>query len=130
MSRKPIETRIIERMSDQPEQPDQPIAAVGDGNADRAPNGTFAHGNKASKGNPYAKRVGELRAALFEAVTPDDLKAVILKLLEQAKAGETASIKELFQRLLGPPEAVDLMERLDLLEQKIEALAENKKSWR
>jgi hypothetical protein len=39
-----------------------------------------------------------------------------------------ASIKELLQRLLGPPESV---ERLDALESKIEQLTENKGSpWR
>lgn len=41
-----------------------------------------------------------------------------------------ASIKELLQRVLGPPEAVDLMERLDASEAKIEQLTDNKgQSW-
>jgi hypothetical protein len=41
-----------------------------------------------------------------------------------------ASIRELLQRLFGPPEAVDLMERLDALEEKIGQLHENKgQSW-
>jgi len=92
----------------------------------RGEGGRFTAGNKAAKGNPFAKRVARLRLALFESVTPDDLKAVIGSLLNQAKAGDVASIKELLQRLLGPPESVDLMERLDALEQKIEEVTENK----
>jgi hypothetical protein len=91
--------------------------------------GRFAKGNSGGPGNPYAKRVAELRAALFEAVTPDDLKAVVASLLAQAKRGEVASIRELLQRVLGPPESVDLLERLATMEAKIEQLAEDK-SWR
>lgn len=104
---------------------EQPLTPVADGTG-RAANGTFAPGNKAAKGNPYAKRVAELRAALFDAVTPADLKDVVTKLAEQAKAGDVASIKELLQRLLGPPESADLMERLDALEEKLTQIAESR----
>ena len=108
-------------MSDQP----SPTASNG-----RGANGKFGPGNRYAKGNPFAKRVARLRAALFKAVTPADLRDVLASLLKQAKAGDVASIKELLQRLLGPPEAVDLMERLDALEEKIGQLHENKgQSW-
>ena len=83
----------------------------------RGRQGRFAPGNQGGPGNPYAKRVGELRAALFEAVTPSDLKVVLLALLSRAKAGDVASIRELLQRLLGPPESADLIDRLIALEQ-------------
>lgn len=97
----------------------------------RGSNGKFGPGNKVAKGNPFAKRVARLRSALFKAVSPNDLHDVLAALLMQAKAGDVASIKELLQRLLGPPEGVDLMERLDALEAKIEQLNENKgQSWR
>jgi hypothetical protein len=93
--------------------------------------GRFVKGNPGGPGNPYARHVAELRSALFNAVAPDDLRAVVASLLIQAKQGDVASIKELLQRLLGPPEAVDLIERMDALEQKIEQLAEHKEnSWR
>src|SRR4051794_6788516 len=91
-------------------------------NGDRDGGGRFAKGNAGGPGNPFARRVAQLRAALFEAVGPEDLKVVLSSLLTQAKAGDVASIKELLQRVLGPPEAVDLMERLDALEAKIEQL--------
>src|SRR5678815_783739 len=100
------------------------------GSNGRGSNGKFAPGNQHAKGNPFAKRVARLRSALFKAVTPADLNDVVASLLKQAKAGDVASIKELLQRLLGPPEAVDLVERLDALEEKIGQLHENKgQSW-
>ena len=99
-------------------------------NGPNGPGGRFAKGNPGGPGNPFAKRVAELRAALFDAVTPDDLKAVVSSLLRDAKTGNVASVKELLQRLLGPPESVDLLDRLDALEQKIEQLAEKGTQWR
>ena len=74
----------------------------------RATNGRFAPGNSGGPGNPFSKRVAQLRSALFKSVSPEDLRDVLAALLKQAKAGDVASVKELLQRLLGPPEAVDL----------------------
>jgi hypothetical protein len=91
----------------------------------RGPRGRFIPGNKAAKGNPFAKRVAALRASLYEAVTPADMEAVVKKLVIQAKAGDVASIKELLQRLLGPAEAIDLNDRLAAMEAQIEQLVEN-----
>jgi len=88
----------------------------------RKPDGQFAKGNPGGDGNPFAKHVARLRAVLFEAVTPADLKDVVTALLNQAKAGDVASIKELLQRLLGPPVELDFVERLDALEQQIATL--------
>jgi len=92
--------------------------------------GRFSKGNPGAHGNPYARSVARLRQALFDSIGPDDLAEVIGALLKSAKEGDVAAAKELLQRLLGPPESVDLMERLDALEQTIEQLAENKRlSW-
>ena len=95
-------------------------------NGERNANGRFAKGNSGGPGNPFAKRVARLRSALFKSVSPQDLREVVAALLKQAKAGDVASIKELLQRLLGPPEAIDLVERLDALEAKIEQMNENR----
>ncbi len=86
--------------------------------------GRFVKGNPGGPGNPNAKRVAELRSALFSTVSPQDLKVVVTQLLNQAKAGEIAAIKELLQRLLGPAESIDLLERLELLEAKLAQIAE------
>lgn len=95
----------------------------------RRGDGTFGPGNKVAKGNPYAKRVAKLRAALFKAVTPADLTEVVGALLTQAKRGDVASIKELLQRLLGPPVEADFAERLGALEEQIAALQKRGTSW-
>src|SRR5687768_18560360 len=85
----------------------------------RGGNGRFAPGNRIAKGNPHAKKVARLRAALLKAVTPEDVQDVAAALLAAAKGGDVAAARELMQRLLGPPEAIDLTARLDALEQQI-----------
>lgn len=60
---------------------------------------------------------------LLGAVTDEDLKAVVRVLIQQAKGGDIASIRELLQRLLGPPTELDFIERIEEMEQKIESLA-------
>src|SRR4051794_12760335 len=62
--------------------------------------GRFAPGNKLAKGNPHAKRVARLRAALLKAVSPADLREVIGALLTAAKGGDVPAARELLQRLL------------------------------
>src|SRR5262245_26304736 len=86
------------------------------GSNGRGIGGRFSRGNSGGPGNPYAKRVAELRSALLDTVTPDDMKEVISALLRQAKSGDVAAIKELMQRLLGPPVEADLIARIESLE--------------
>jgi hypothetical protein len=87
------------------------------GSTGRTSAGRFAAGNNGGPGNPHARRVARLRAALLRAVTPEDLTAVVTALLTQAKAGDVQAAKELLQRLLGPPVAEDIVERLRVLEE-------------
>jgi hypothetical protein len=95
----------------------------------RGAGGRFVPGNKGGPGNPHAGRVARLRAALFKSVTPSDLRLVIAALLSQAKAGDVASIRELLQRLLGPPVEIDFAERLEALEQTIAELQKRGTAW-
>jgi len=99
------------------------------GDNGRQAGGRFAQGNAGGPGNPHAKRVAKLRTALFKAVSPDDLKAVVAALLKSAKGGDVAAARELLQRLLGPPEALDFVERLEGMEQKIAAMQERGEKW-
>jgi hypothetical protein len=85
----------------------------------RTSGGRFAPGNRGGPGNPHAKRVARLRSALFKAVTPADLRDVVAALLGAAKGGDVAAARELFQRCLGPPTELDLIERLDVLEKQL-----------
>jgi hypothetical protein len=77
-------------------------------------------GNRGGPGNPHARRVGELRSALLEAVTPADLKAVVRALIKKAKGGDVPAAREVIERTLGKPLEADLLERLDLLERQID----------
>jgi hypothetical protein len=70
----------------------------------RTARGRFAKGNPGGPGNPYAKRVADLRAALLESVTEADIRAVAKALVKRAKAGEVPAIRELLDRLVGKRE--------------------------
>ncbi|HPM84240.1 MAG TPA: hypothetical protein PLF81_26230 [Candidatus Anammoximicrobium sp.] len=85
-------------------------------NGGRTARGTFAKGNAGGPGNPHAKRVARLRSALLRAVTPEDIKAIIRKLVESAKSGDVPAAREVLSRLFGPYVATDLEDRIAKLE--------------
>ena len=95
----------------------------------RSPSGRFGPGNRYARGNPHARKVARLRSSLLSAVTPKDLKDVVAVLLSQAKAGDVPAIKELLQRLLGPPVELDFVEKMELLEQKVMDLQRRGQQW-
>ena len=68
----------------------------------RGADGRFLPGHKeGGPGNPHAKAVSTLRAALLAAVTQDDVEAVVKKLVDQAKDGNIVAARELLDRLFG-----------------------------
>lgn len=67
----------------------------------RLNNGRFGIGNGGGPGNPFASQVGKLRSVLLETVTPNDMKAVVVKLVERAKGGDLAAMKLLLDRTCG-----------------------------
>ena len=87
----------------------------------RSANGRFGKGNPGGPGSPYSKKVHALRRALLEAVTEDEIKQVVAALLREAKLGNVQAARELLSRCLGPAEAVDLIERMDALEELLES---------
>jgi len=90
---------------------------------ERGPDGRFLPGNSGGPGNPYGRRVAELRNALMEAVTPDRLRRMIESLVQAAEGGDTAAAKLVLSYTLGPPVAADILERLEALKQVLEAQA-------
>ena len=90
---------------------------VSDGRDSR---GRFAVGNPGGPGSFNAKRVARLRAALLNAVSEEDMREVIAKLVELAKSGDTRAIRELLDRVLGRPVEADLIERIAQLEALLE----------
>ena len=95
----------------------------------RVNRGRFAKGNPGGPGNPHAKRCARLRAALYQAVTPQDLKDVVTALLTAAKGGDVSAARELMQRLLGSPVEWDFIERLEALERRLAAEKERGPTW-
>ncbi len=67
----------------------------------RTGNGRFARGNPGGPGNPHARRTGMLRSAMLEAVTEDDVRAVVRGLVDRAKAGDAVAVRELLDRVTG-----------------------------
>ena len=91
------------------------------GDSGRDASGRFTAGNRGGPGNPHARRVGALRSALLDAVSDDDMRAVIANVVAQAKEGDVAAAKVLFERALGKPQESDLLERLEHLEELLAA---------
>src|SRR5262245_21875085 len=69
----------------------------------RDTNGRFAKGNAGGPGNPHARKVAQLRAALLERVTVEDIHEMADQLIELALGGSLAAIKLVFQYTLGKP---------------------------
>jgi hypothetical protein len=72
------------------------------GDNGRDTKGKFAPGNKLAQGNPFARKVAQLRSALISAVSTEDVTAVIQKLVLLAKCGDIPAAKVLLDRVLGP----------------------------
>lgn len=96
------------------EPPSDPFA---DGRDSR---GRFAKGNAGGPGNPHARRVAALRTTLIREVTRDDIRAIVRKLIEQAKDGDIQAAREVLTRVLGRPVEHDILERLCSLEELLE----------
>lgn len=65
--------------------------------------GQFAKGNPGGPGNPHARRIGRLRSTLLRTITPEDIQAVVQKLIARAKCGDMTAISLLFDRIFGRP---------------------------
>jgi len=101
-------------MSDQPESP----STHGINGQDAR--GRFAPGNRLGKGNPLAGRAAKIRAVLLRKLTPKDAAAIADKLIADAKAGDLAAIKELFDRTIGRPAQLEMIEEVQALRELIE----------
>ncbi len=88
----------------------------------REASGKFTTGNQIAKGSsrPFAMKVSALRKALYAAVTPEDVEYIVGELVTAAKLGDIRATTLLLDRLLGPAEAADILERLEALEQALE----------
>lgn len=89
-------------------------------NGDRDASGRFKKGNSGGPGNPYARRTSELRTLLLDTVSPDDLRAIVTKLVEQARNGDVVAIREVLNRVVGKPHGALEPEKLEYVETRLE----------
>lgn len=90
---------------------------MADGNSEaRDARGRFGPGNSFARGNSRHRRVAQLRAAMLDAVTPEDVRAVLVALVAKAKRGDVAATRVLLDRLFGKVGDSDLGEAGDLSE--------------
>jgi hypothetical protein len=73
------------------------------GKEGRDARGRFAKGNGGGPGNPFARRMAQLRRILLETVTDAEMSIIAGELVLRAKNGDLAAIKLLFQYVLGKP---------------------------
>lgn len=85
--------------------------------SDRDGKGRFTKGNKEGRGNPFAAKVNRLRSALLQEVSEENIRSILKSLVKQAEQGNLAAAKIVLDRVFGPPIPVDLIERLEALEQ-------------
>ena len=65
--------------------------------------GYFQKGNNFSQGNSLARRTRELRQATLDAVTVEQVKAVITKLAELAGNGDVPAARVFLDHVIGKP---------------------------
>ena len=90
------------------------------GHNGRDQRGRFSVGNVGGPGNPASKRVAALRTALLASVTPSDIEAILAKLIDAAKAGDTVAAREILDRTIGKSVATDILQRIESIEQQLE----------
>ncbi len=70
--------------------------------------GRFTANNKGGPGNPFGRRTATLRQAMLDAVTGEDLQAIVRQLIQQAREGDVPAARLVFSYTLGKPDkAVD-----------------------
>ncbi len=76
--------------------------------------GRFAKGNRGGPGNPFGRRVAQLRKAMLDVVEEEDLQAIVRKLIQLAREGDVAAARLVLAYTLGKPaETVD-PDRVDI----------------
>jgi hypothetical protein len=87
--------------------------------------GKFTAGNRLGRGNPLAGRAAKIRAELLRASKRADIREICRKLIDGAKAGDLAFIREWFDRTAGKTTDIVTEERISALEANAERQANN-----
>ena len=76
--------------------------------------GRFVRGNAGGPGNPFGRRVAELRKIIVETLNDAEMLAITLAMIARAKAGDVAAARLLFQYALGKPAKAVEPDRIDI----------------
>jgi hypothetical protein len=82
----------------------------------RDASGRFTKGNPGGPGNPFARQVAALRREALAAVTPEDVRAIMAKLVELARAGDVPAAKLVLAYTVGKPAPTVNPDMLDVEE--------------
>jgi hypothetical protein len=91
--------------------PPTPNGHIGDKNAPTPAENRFTR-----PGNPFGRRVAQLRQAAVEAIAPDDVRAIMGKMIELGRAGNTRAAKLVLAYGIGTPVPAPNPDRLDVEE--------------
>jgi hypothetical protein len=69
----------------------------------RGKHGYFTAGNPGGPGNPFAGKIAVFRAALLKTITAEDIKALVMTLIESGKNGDTAAARLVLAYAVGKP---------------------------
>ncbi len=87
------------------------------GHQGRDARGRFTSGNPGGPGNPLGAQVAKLRTAMVEAVSVEDLREIAKALTRKAAKGDVSAAKVVLAYTLGRPCEIDVLERLEALEE-------------
>lgn len=96
-----------------------PDPSTNDSNG-RDERGHFAKGNPGGPGNPFARRVAELRKEMLASITDRDIREIIGALLKSAKRGDLGAAKLVLSYCIGQPSAAPNPDEVDERERAIE----------
>lgn len=85
-----------------------------DVNNGRDDSGRFAQGNKLAPGNPFHRRMAEMRQAMLDAVSPQDVQDVIRQVVVKARLGDLTAAKLVLGYVVGKPVAAIEPDRVDI----------------
>jgi hypothetical protein len=83
-------------------------------NAQRDAKGRFARNNDGGPGNPFGRRLAELRKVLLRSATEENVERLANMLMEKAFAGDLAAAKLLLLYWIGKPKEVAEPDRVDV----------------
>jgi hypothetical protein len=75
--------------------------------------GRFGPGNAGGPGNPFARKVAELRSAFINAISKEEMRDIARQLVAEAQLGDKAAVKLVLQYGIGKPTPAASPDRVD-----------------